>query len=938
MKRLLRAAGTAAVALLSTSLAAAPRTARQAPSAGREIPSAYGRLAPARGFEDRYGGSWWQRRGGPTGDFVRVFGEGVPLDPASVADDLVAVAEVERFFRDNAQLLPPGVSPADLELRSTIAWRDRRIVSFEQRLDGVPVEGSSIYAVVVRGRLVLLGVRAFPAAPVETRAVLDTASAERIARGALRDLRGKPESGSARHVVLPMAEEDALELRSAFAVPLRLDGRGKWTAYIGADDGALLALEDERRTMTGSIAIEHHDRNPGGDLIADPAAFLDFTANGAAVTTDSDGAFEADGGTADVTGGLAGPFVEVQTMTGDDLALAASDIADGATYQWASDGSEIPLSQLDAYVFAQAVSDRARSLQDDVPWLDQPLTVRPNQPNFEGESGTGYCNAWSDGETVNFLMAGASGSSECNNTAMVADVVYHEYGHCLHIQNSALGVNVFDGSASEAFGDTMSVSMTHDNVIGPYFFTDGSGIRDVAPDMVWPDDYTDDENYVHYNGLILGGALWDLRQALVAELGEDEGHRTTDEIFVAMLRLTEDIPSSFEAALAADDDDGDLANGTPNACALYAAFEPHGLVSSGLGRVVIDHAPVAFAPEPGAPIEIAAGVSVSQEECATLGAVRVVYSSDAGATWTDIDMAEVEEGSFAASIPGFPAGTELRYRLEVEELDSGTTIVRPTNAAEPYYTIYVGPLTEILCDDFEGADDGGWTHELLAGDAAEGADDWQRDTPTGAGGDPEGAYSGENGWGNDLALEDTWNGQYQADKTNTLRSPTYDLSAYHTVRLAFRRWLGVEDGYYDKARVYVNEQEVWSNAASAGDDTADHTMHHQDAEWILADLDVSAIAGGAAAVQVRFEIQSDSGLQLGGWNIDDFCLYTVGVSDPDGGVDAGAQDAGGQEPDASAGADSGADASPVDIRASASGCGCDAVSAPGAGSLLGALL
>jgi len=173
-----------------------------------------------------------------------------------------------------------------------------------------------------------------------------------------------------------------------------------------------------------------------------------------------------------------------------------------------------------------------------------------------------------------------------------------------------------------------------------------------------------------------------------------------------------------------------------------------------------------------------------------------------------------------------------------------------------------------------------------------------REPPKGKGGDPPSAYSGTYAWGNDLAPEDNWNGLYQASKKNTLRSPVYDLSAYDHVRLRFRRWLAVEDGVYDKASIYVNEERAWVNV-SGGGGTA-----HVDREWILEDVDISEWAAGQSEVQIRFEIFSDAAREYGGWTIDDFCLYTTGVlDDPIG--DAG--------PTVDAGAG---------MAASGGGCGC----------------
>ena len=54
----------------------------------------------------------------------------------------------------------------------------------------------------------------------------------------------------------------------------------------------------------------------------------------------------------------------------------------------------------------------------------------------------------------------------------------------------------------------------------------------------------------------------------------------------------------YPEALLADDDDGDLANGTPNECEINKAFHAHGLVlaGSGAGSVVLGAATAAGTP------------------------------------------------------------------------------------------------------------------------------------------------------------------------------------------------------------------------------------------------------------------------------------------------------------------------------------------------------
>src|SRR5690606_2473462 len=101
--------------------------------------------------------------------------------------------------------------------------------------------------------------------------------------------------------------------------------------------------------------------------------------------------------------------------------------------------------------------------------------------------------------------------------------------------------------------------------------------------------------------------------------------------------------------------------------------------------------------------------------------------------------------------------------------DAGADVLAPQGGPINPYSFYAGDVLEVYCEDFE-ADDGGYTHALLAGSDTEGADDWQWGTPRGMGGDPASAASGLFVWGNDLG-GGNYNGEYQNEKRNRLTSP-----------------------------------------------------------------------------------------------------------------------------------------------------------------------
>jgi MYXO-CTERM domain-containing protein len=95
------------------------------------------------------------------------------------------------------------------------------------------------------------------------------------------------------------------------------------------------------------------------------------------------------------------------------------------------------------------------------------------------------------------------------------------------------------------------------------------------------------------------------------------------------------------------------------------------------------------------------------------------------------------------------------------------------------------------------------------------------------------------------------------------------------VRPHYRRWLNVEDANFDRATIYANDTQVWQNFDSMMGDNSD--TQHQDKEWRFQDVDLSSHVKDGA-VQVKYEIKSGQGLELGGWTLDDFCI--VGIPEP----------------------------------------------------------
>ncbi|MBL7009279.1 MAG: M28 family peptidase, partial [Planctomycetes bacterium] len=219
-------------------------------------------------------------------------------------------------------------------------------------------------------------------------------------------------------------------------------------------------------------------------------------------------------------------------------------------------------------------------------------------------------------------------------------------------------------------------------------------------------------------------------------------------------------------------------------------------------------------------------------------------------------------------IPGQLSPAVVDYWLEAEDsLGNRAWLPDAFNPGDLDYEFIVGVKQVVFFDDFEA--DRGWVHQQVATQ-----DDWQRGDPFGAGGsssgvgwtDPSSAFSGSNLWANDLGASG-WNGSYAANVHNWLQSPSIDCSGSSGTRLRFRRWLTVEEATYDQATVEVNGAQVWQNPVGS---------HVLDAAWQEVEYDISALADGDPSVRVLFRLQSDGGLELGGWNLDDVEVYSIG--------------------------------------------------------------
>jgi cysteine-rich repeat protein len=788
---------------------------------------------------------------------VRLWGPSIAA-PGTSSNASAAEAFARNLLVQHIGLLAPGATSTDFVLVSnqTDPSGVVRSVGFRQRAHGLPVVGGAVAFTFSHDRLVAMSSTALPNVavrlPAQSLPVHAIASAARSwlgQAGYAVDIKAHGE-----RVIVPIVHSRGtgggpdIEYRVAETVTVESSrDPGAWNVWIDANDASPVARQTTLHWASGRVLFNTPDRHPAGTRSDKAAPSANHTADGVAVMSTADGTITWAGtAAASVAPGLVGPLVKVSNKAGA-LVTDTLTLQPNATVTWSKAADEFADAQLTAFVATSIAKNYAKTrLNPTLGWLNSqiPVVVNENQS----------CNAYSTGNDIHFFKK----SSQCENTGRLTDVVYHEFGHSLHANSIIEGVGSFDGALSEGISDVLAAVITRDHGMGRGFFMNDQPLRNLDPsgsEMKWPDDATGE---VHNDGEIIGGTLWDLYKALETKHGQAAGEERLLKIFYAIMQRASDIPTSYVEALIADDDDGNLANGTPNQCEINAVFGAHGLadpsVTLGLEPPVRD----------GYKVSITIKAPQGQSACPppSVTAATLTWTPSTG-NGTEVALAASGE-TWSANIPTQPDGMVVKYRVTVT-LSDGSSISYPQNKADPEYQMYIGNVEKIWCSDFE-AGLGDWT---IGGTPTQRIE-WEVGMPMGIAGDPKSAHGGANVLGIDLGGDD---GVYSPRTTQFVESPEIDLMGHTQVRLQYYRWLNAEDGVFDPTTIAVNDQVVWQNKTSPDMDAAGTS--HTDKEWRFHDVDLAQHTA-SGKVKLKFQTISDPGYELGGWNIDDVCLVIAG--------------------------------------------------------------
>ena len=675
-------------------------------------------------FDRDHGGGWTVYLDERTGMPTLVSGRGVTwFDGGDGESPAIGVLEAaaRAFLGQNRVVLGNWADTMVFDEAASGEWREGAWqLVFRQQVDGVLDDDARLEFQVRDGRMTMFGAQKWgriqiggvPRIDAEDAVeVLDaylgtpTAAFEQVGEPALaivptdpawigdgpRVWSGKRGAGLAHTLVWRLSFRDP-------------EGPATWIAEVDARAGRVVAFHDG--THYASIRGGVFPVSPDGDcadggceIAGFPMPFVDFTETGQVEAfADTAGNIACVDPQASFETTLVGTHFEIRDEcgpaqesghcdTGFDFGTKAGENCTAAL--GASAGNTAAART--GYFQLNRAAEIARFYNPGNPWLEGRAVLNVNVNST--------CNASWDGQ-VNMFRAG----NGCGNTAEIQGVVVHEWAH---------GYDGNDGgdfdNTSEAYADVAAIFAARASCAGRGFFTDGStcsgygdacltctGIRDhdwaarTANVPATPQGFVQNNcptgggpcGYAgHCEAYTIGESIYDLAArdlpaagldpASAWQLAERLWYETRagsgGDIFTCALPDSDSCAAGtwYQRMRNADDDDGNLANGTPHAAALFAAFDRHGIACGAVSDP--ENQSTSSCPALATPVLAVAQTPAGTE--LSWGAVvdaaeYLVYRGELGCDRQQVPIATVPGGATTwvddVSDPGLP----LRYRIE----------------------------------------------------------------------------------------------------------------------------------------------------------------------------------------------------------------------------------------------------------------------------------
>ena len=501
----------------------------------------------------------------------------------------------------------------------------------------------------------------------------------------------------------------------------------------------------------------------------------------------------------------------------------------------AANNSEYVKAEANAYLQANIVRDFALAYNPFYP-------VISTQTNFTANVNITIdtCNAFYNGSSINFYAAGGG----CPNSAF-SSVVHHEYGHHL-VQVAGSG----QGQYGEGMGDCISMLIADDPILGKGFTGNcNAGIRTAVNSMQYPCG-----GEAHFCGQLISGCVWETRNALAATNPGTYRDIIADLTVNSILMHTGSsiTPQIHIDFLTLDDDDANLANGTPHCPEIFEGLNEHGMAAAQYGPLTFTH-PTGFpqfvVPNQANTVQLNVAAACRPP---IPGSGTISYRVGNSGPFTTVSMNETNPNEYEGLLPSGDCTQEIQYYFSVSAVDIGV-VNDPLNApVEVYSTTAALGVSALVAYDFQV--NPGWT---VSGSVVDGPWDAGPLTPINCGrGDPTSGFGGSGQcWMTDNNAASSCNSDVD-DGTTTLTSQVMDLSSLSDPRVSYARWYSNTQGALPQADVFVvevsnNGGTSWVNLETVGPTTGSPNPE-VDGGWFLKTYRIADFIAPTNQFRIRF--------------------------------------------------------------------------------------
>lgn len=757
----------------------------------------------------------WQALWNPlTGSPYRAWGKGIQIDGFTTLTEANAQAAGWKFVNDEAAVL--GCRPDELRLLQAEEGNGKWYYNFKQQYKGLDVLNTFIrLRVSPEGKVFMFGSDFIRNISVNPNPTLGIEAAKEFAKVGLEYRPGTEYIDGGELYILPLKFESAIEARLVYQFTIEQSATERWYTCVDAHSGDVLWRYN--LVMNASPDDPHSIDSPPktqtivkGKVTADifkgswldtptplPMSNININVNGKELVTDMNGEFTIDVGTATnvpVIARMSGKFsrarrADTTLSVNNKPAFINTSFPTSADINIHWDNTNSVPAERNAFYHMNIVHNFIRGIDasSDLSNVDTPIQALVNISPMTSGQGGDTCNANWNGTRFNFFNE----SFLCANTATIADVVYHEYGHAVnqyyYIKRS--GQPMTNGALGEGTSDILSNMLRDDPRIGIGFYkvSANSLLRNSDNKKTYPKDIM---NEVHYDGEIIAGAVWDVRKNIGIDRARVISHfvkkGTPDDANTGLTYV-----SYFLEMLVADDNDNDLTNGTPNSDGIINGFSKHGIPI----LFTLTHTPL---PDQDGlsrndyPMDGTITKSVISATNITLDltSVTVKWTLDNGKSWLENPLNINSPTTFGGVMPNQRVGSVVRYYLEGKNNYGG--LYRLPDLPHPAAYIFLVGYVQKVFEKMEA--NPGWVIDPDQMDDAE-TGKWIRAIPiaTTGGSQPGADHSPDPNdtqcWVTGNAPTGTSPGQNDVDAgATTLQTAAYDLSQYINPVLRYWKW------------------------------------------------------------------------------------------------------------------------------------------------------